>query len=279
MDIERKLSRALGRAIGDFAMIGEGERVMVAVSGGKDSHVLLYLLRELQRRAPVRFSLKAVHVDQGQPGTSSRLLAEFMAREGYDFATIEDDTYSIVTRKIPEGKTYCSLCSRLRRAILYRVASEFGCTRIALGHHREDALHTFLLNLYFAGKLAAMPPKLVSDDGRHVVVRPMIYCAQQDIAALAREKAFPIVPCNLCGSQANSQRKAVARTLDEIEKARPGTKAVMLAALGNVVPSHLLDRELWSRLRVASAREEPSAGPLPAAPDTSLHPRSLQRHA
>lgn len=271
MDLERKLSRAVGRAIGDFAMIEEGDRVMVAVSGGKDSYVLLYLLRELQRRAPVGFSLKAVHVDQGQPGAPDRLMADFMAREGYDFTVVEDDTYSIVKQKIPEGGTYCSLCSRLRRAILYRLAGELGCTKIALGHHREDVLHTFLLNLYFAGKLAAMPPKLVSDDGQHVVIRPLVYCAEQDIAALARDKAFPIVACNLCGSQANSQRKAVARMLDDLEAARPGTKAVMLAALGNVVPSHLIDRALWSRLGVAAAREPPpeparSLAPAPVLP-------------
>ena len=273
MDLERKLSRAVGRAIGDFRMIEDGDRVMVAVSGGKDSHVLLHLLRELQRKAPVRFTLTAVNVDQKQPGYPGHLLREFMAREGHDFTMIEEDTYSIVKEKVPEGKTYCSLCSRLRRGILYRVASELGCTKIALGHHRDDVLHTFLLNLYFAGKLAAMPPKLVSDDGEHVVIRPLAYCAEEDIAAFAREKAFPILPCNLCGSQEHLQRKAVARMLADQEAARPGTKAIMLAALGNVVPSHLVDRELWSRLGLEAAREErgePDEAPADVIPAAAL---------
>lgn len=275
MDLERKLSRAVGRAIGDFRMIEDGDRVMVAVSGGKDSHVLLHLLRELQRKAPVRFTLAAVNVDQKQPGYPGHLLREFMAREGHDFTMIEEDTYSIVKEKVPEGKTYCSLCSRLRRGILYRVASELGCTKIALGHHRDDVLHTFLLNLYFAGKLAAMPPKLVSDDGKHVVIRPLAYCAEEDIAAFAREKAFPILPCNLCGSQEHLQRKAVARMLADQEAARPGTKAIMLAALGNVVPSHLVDRELWSRLGLEAAREE--RGELDDAPADVIPAAALLR--
>jgi tRNA 2-thiocytidine biosynthesis protein TtcA len=275
MDLERKLSRAVGRAIGDFRMIEDGDRVMVAVSGGKDSHVLLHLLRELQRKAPVRFTLAAVNVDQKQPGYPGHLLREFMAREGHDFTMIEEDTYSIVKEKVPEGKTYCSLCSRLRRGILYRVASELGCTKIALGHHRDDVLHTFLLNLYFAGKLAAMPPKLVSDDGEHVVIRPLAYCAEEDIAAFAREKAFPILPCNLCGSQEHLQRKAVARMLADQEAARPGTKAIMLAALGNVVPSHLVDRDLWSRLGLEAAREE--RGELDDAPADVIPAAALLR--
>ena len=267
MDLERKLTRAVGRAIGDFRMIDEGDRVMVAVSGGKDSHVLLHLLRELQRKAPVRFTLKAVNVDQKQPGYPGHLLTEFMAREGHDFLMIEEDTYSIVKEKVPEGKTYCSLCSRLRRGILYRVAGELGCNKIALGHHRDDVLHTFLLNLYFAGKLAAMPPKLVSDDGRNVVIRPLAYCAEEDIAAYAEAKAFPILPCNLCGSQEHLQRKQMARMLAEQEAARPGTKAIMLAALQNVVPSHLVDRDLWARLGLEAAREEAEApgGVVPAS--------------
>jgi tRNA 2-thiocytidine biosynthesis protein TtcA len=270
MDLERKLSRAVGRAIGDFHMIADGDRVMVAVSGGKDSHVLLHLLRELQRKAPVRFTLKVVNVDQKQPNYPGHVLSEFMAREGHDFTMIEEDTYSIVKDKVPEGKTYCSLCSRLRRGILYRVAIELGCTKIALGHHRDDVLHTFLLNLYFAGKLAAMPPKLVSDDGRNVVIRPLAYCAEEDVAAFAREKAFPILPCNLCGSQEHLQRKVVARMLAELEVTRPGTKAVMLAALGNVVPSHLVDRDLWARLGLEAAREEPEGGPSAVVPAASL---------
>jgi tRNA 2-thiocytidine biosynthesis protein TtcA len=258
--VERKLGRALSRAVVDFRMIDDGDRVMVAVSGGKDSYAMLHLLRELQRKAPVRFTIHAVNVDQGHPGYPGHLLREYMAREGYDFTMIEEDTYSIVTEKIPAGKTYCSLCSRLRRGILYRVAAELGCSKIALGHHRDDVLQTLLLNLMFAGKLASMPPKLVADSGACVVVRPLVYCAEEDIRAFAQEAAFPILPCDLCGSQEHLQRKQVGRMLDDMERARPGTKAVMLAALQNVRPSHLLDRELWSTLGVHAAREEDAEG-------------------
>jgi tRNA 2-thiocytidine biosynthesis protein TtcA len=252
--LERKLSRALGRAVTDFSMIDDGDRVMVAVSGGKDSYTLLHLLRALQRKAPVRFELKVVNIDQGHPGYPADRLRDYMAREGYDFTMIEEDTYSIVTDKIPAGKTYCSLCSRLRRGILYRVAREMGCTKIALGHHRDDALQTLLLNLFFAGMLASMPPKLVSQEGQ-VVIRPLVYCAEEDIAAYAREVKFPILPCDLCGSQDNLQRKIVGSMIDELEAKHPGLKQSMLAALQNVRPSHLLDRGLWSRLGLEAARE------------------------
>lgn len=236
--------------MGDFRMLEEGDRVMVAVSGGKDSHALLYLLREWKKRAPVRFEIKVVNIDQGHPGYPADVLVEYMNREAFDFTLIREDTYSIVTEKIPEGKTYCSLCSRLRRGILYRVADELGCTKIALGHHREDVLVTFLLNLQFAGKLAAMPPRLVSDDGKHVVIRPLVYCAEEDIAAFAKERAFPILPCDLCGSQDNLQRKIVGKMLEDMERERPGTKQIMLAALGNVVSTHLLQTEQPTRLRL-----------------------------
>ena len=261
MDVEKKLSRAMGRAIADFDMLADGDRVMVAVSGGKDSYTLLWLLRELQRRAPIRFEIVAVNVDQGHPGYPGGVLRSYMAKEGYDFRMIEEDTYSIVTEKIPQGKTYCSLCSRLRRGILYRVATELGATKIALGHHRDDVLQTFFLNLYFAGQLGAMPPKLVAgeEQGSHVVVRPLVYCAEEDIRVLAEEKAFPILPCDLCGSQENLQRKQMARMIDDLERNRPGTKAILLAALSNVRPSHLLDRRLWSELGLEAAREEPGA--------------------
>jgi tRNA 2-thiocytidine biosynthesis protein TtcA len=252
--LEKKLSRNIGRAIVDFAMIAEGDRVMVAVSGGKDSYTLLHLLRALQKKAPVDFELKVVNIDQGHPGYPADRLRAYMAREAYDFTMIEEDTYSIVTDKIPAGKTYCSLCSRLRRGILYRVATELGCTKIALGHHRDDVLQTLLLNLFFAGQLAAMPPKLVSQEG-HVVIRPLVYCAEEDIAAFATAQAFPILPCDLCGSQDNLQRKIVGRMLNDLEARQPGTKASMLAALQNVRPSHLLDRDLWSRLGLEAARE------------------------
>ncbi|HEY8087221.1 MAG TPA: tRNA 2-thiocytidine(32) synthetase TtcA [Polyangiaceae bacterium] len=254
--LEKRLGRALARAITDFRMIEDGDRILVAVSGGKDSYTMLHLLRELQRKAPVRFALKVVNVDQGHPGYPGHLLREYMAREGHDFTMIQEDTYSIVTEKIPAGKTYCSLCSRLRRGILYRVATEIGCNKIALGHHRDDVLQTLLLNLLFAGKLASMPPRLLSDSGEHVVIRPLVYCAEEDIRAFADETRFPILPCDLCGSQDMLQRKQVARMLDDLEVGRPGTKAIMLAALQNVRPSHLLDRGLWGELGLHRARED-----------------------
>lgn len=255
MDVEKRLSRAFGRAIVDFGMIEDGDRVMVCVSGGKDSYTMLHLFRELARRAPVRFSLKVVNIDQGHPGYPADRLRKYMADEAYDFTMIEEDTYSIVTEKIPEGKTYCSLCSRLRRGILYRLAREWGMTKIALGHHRDDILQTLLLNLCFAGQLAAMPPKLVSGEG-HVVIRPLAYCAEQDIAAYAKEKAFPILPCDLCGSQDDLQRKVVGKMLDDLEAQSPGMKSVMLAALQNVRPSHLLDKDLWRTLGLKAASED-----------------------
>jgi tRNA 2-thiocytidine biosynthesis protein TtcA len=254
--LEKRLGRAVARAITDFRMIEEGDRILVAVSGGKDSYTMLHLLRELQRKAPVRFAMKVVNVDQGHPGYPGHVLREYMAREGHDFAMIQEDTYSIVTEKIPAGKTYCSLCSRLRRGILYRVATETGCNKIALGHHRDDVLQTLLLNLLFAGKLASMPPRLLSDSGEHVVIRPLVYCAEEDIRAFADEARFPILPCDLCGSQDQLQRKQVARMLDELEVSRPGTKAIMLAAVRNVRPSHLLDRGLWGELGLHRARED-----------------------
>lgn len=257
--LDRRLTRALSRAVMDFQMLADGDRVMVCVSGGKDSYTMLHLLRKLSRRAPVRFELVVVNVDQGHPGYPADRLRTYMRAEGYDFRMIEEDTYSIVTEKIPEGKTFCSLCSRLRRGILYRVATELGCTKIALGHHRDDILQTLLLNLFFAGQLGAMPPKLVSQDG-HVVIRPLAYCAEEDIAAYAKLHAFPILPCDLCGSQDNLQRKIVGRMLDDLEKEHPGIKQVMLAATQNVKPSQLLDRDLWRSLNLEAAREvEPSS--------------------
>jgi tRNA 2-thiocytidine biosynthesis protein TtcA len=252
-DLERRLSKSLARAVVDFGMIEEGDRILVAVSGGKDSYTMLHLLRGLTRRAPTHFDIVAVNIDQGHPGYPAHVLREYMEREGYDYVAIQEDTYSIVTEKIPAGKTYCSLCSRLRRGILYRVATELGCSKIALGHHRDDVLQTLLLNLFFAGKLASMPPKLIADEGNHVVVRPLVYCAEEDIRAFAELAGFPILPCDLCGSQDRLQRKVVARMLDDLERDRPGTKAIMLAALQNVVPSHLLDRELWARLGLQAA--------------------------
>ena len=249
----------MSRAVMDFQMLAEGDRVMVCVSGGKDSYTMLHMLRELQRRAPVRFELVVVNIDQGHPGYPADRLRKYMRDESYDFTMIEEDTYSIVTDKIPEGKTYCSLCSRLRRGILYRVAKEMRCTKIALGHHRDDILQTLLLNLFFAGQLAAMPPKLMAQDG-HVVIRPLAYCAEEDIALYAKEKAFPILPCDLCGSQDNLQRKIVGQMINDLEAKHPDIKAVMLAATQNVRPSHLLDKGLWQKLGLEAAREEESNG-------------------
>jgi tRNA 2-thiocytidine biosynthesis protein TtcA len=272
--VEQRLTRALSRAIADYRMIEDGDRILCAVSGGKDSYTMLHLLRRLATRAPVDFTLKAVNVDQGHPGYPAARLSEYMAGEGYDFRMVHEDTYSIVTEKVPEGKTYCSLCSRLRRGILYRVASELGCNKIALGHHRDDILQTLLLNLLFAGQLAAMPPKLVANGGRTTVIRPLAYCAEEDIAAFSREQGFPILPCDLCGSQDNLQRKIVGEMITEWERRRPGTKAIMLAALQNVRPSHLLDARLWKTLGIAAASEEAGA---PPEEDRVLPPSSLVR--
>ena len=262
--VERKLSRALARGIRDFDMLADGDRVMVCVSGGKDSYTMLHLLRSLQRRAPIRFELVVVNIDQGHPGYPAQTLRDYMAREGYDFTMIEEDTFSIVTDKIPANKTYCSLCSRLRRGILYRVARELHCSKIALGHHRDDVLQTLFLNLFFAGKLGSMPPKLIADEGRHVVIRPLVFCAEEDIRAYAALLEFPILPCDLCGSQDNLQRKIVGRLIDDLEKEHPGIKQVMLAALQNVQPSHLLDSRLWRQLGLAAAEGDADAAFVPA---------------
>jgi tRNA 2-thiocytidine biosynthesis protein TtcA len=260
----------MSRAIADFSMIDDGDRIMVAVSGGKDSYAMLHLLRDLQKRAPVRFELKVVNIDQGHPGYPAERLSSYMEREGYDFTMLKEDTYSIVTEKIPEGKTFCSLCSRLRRGILYNTAQKFGCTKIALGHHRDDILQTLMLNLFFAGRLAAMPPKLLSNDGRNIVIRPLAYCDEGDIVAFAEEQAFPILPCDLCGSQDNLQRKIVAKMLNELEREHPGVKQSMLGAVSNVRPTHLLDRELLAKIGLSiaiepSQAEEPAAKSIPAA--------------
>jgi tRNA 2-thiocytidine biosynthesis protein TtcA len=264
--LERRLSRDMARAINDFQMISEGDRILVAVSGGKDSYTLHHLLASLTRRAPISFSIIAVNIDQGHPGYPGHLLTEYMQSQGHDFRMVHEDTYSIVTEKVPQGKTYCSLCSRLRRGILYRLATELECTKIALGHHRDDVLVTLLLNLFFSGQLKAMPPKLIADDGEHVVIRPLAYCAEDDIAAYAALKQFPILPCDLCGSQENLQRKVIGRMLANLEKENPGLRTSALAALMNVRPSHLLDASLWKKLGLEVAREEPEGSPA------RLHP-------
>jgi tRNA 2-thiocytidine biosynthesis protein TtcA len=255
MELRKKLARNLARAITDFEMLEDGDRVMVAVSGGKDSYSLHSLLTDLTRRAPIRISIVAVNIDQGHPGYPGHILQQYMDERGFDFRMVREDTYSIVTDKVPEGKTYCSLCSRLRRGILYRLATELGCTKIALGHHRDDAIVTLMLNLVFSGQLKAMPPKLLSDDGKHVVIRPLVYCAEDDLAAFAAQEAFPILPCDLCGSQENLQRKVISRLLADLDARSPGARQNMLAALTNVRASHLFDKDLWRALglRVASA--------------------------
>lgn len=229
----------------DFNMIEEGDKVMVCMSGGKDSYTLLDILIKMKARAPIHFDLVAVNLDQKQPGFPEHILPEYLASTGVPFHIENEDTYSIVKKLIPEGKTTCSLCSRLRRGILYRVADELGCTKIALGHHRDDILQTLLLNMFFGGKMKSMPPKLVSDDGKHVVIRPLAYVAEKDTARWAAHRNFPIIPCNLCGSQENLQRKQVGEMLREWEKRFPGRVENMFNALQNVVPSHLLDGSLY----------------------------------
>jgi tRNA 2-thiocytidine biosynthesis protein TtcA len=239
--LEKRLCRQVGQAIIDYNMIEEGDKVMVCVSGGKDSYGLLDILRKLQSRAPIHFDLVAVNLDQKQPGFPDHVLPEYLSQLGVPFHIETQDTYSIVKRVVPEGKTLCSLCSRLRRGILYRVANELGATKIALGHHRDDMLQTFFLNMFFAGKLKAMPAKLVSDDGEHMIIRPLAYVAEKDLDQWARINQFPIIPCSLCGSQENLQRKQIGQMLRDWEKQYPGRTETMLTALQNVAPSHLMD--------------------------------------
>jgi tRNA 2-thiocytidine biosynthesis protein TtcA len=267
----------MARAITDFSMIAEGDRILCAVSGGKDSYSMHELLVDLARRAPVRFSVLAVNIDQGHPGYPGHVLKDYMASRGHEFLMVAEDTYSIVTDKIPEGKTYCSLCSRLRRGILYRLAGELGCTKIALGHHRDDAITTLLLNLVFSGQLKAMPPKLIADDGRNIVIRPLIFCAEEDLAAFAAEQAFPILPCDLCGSQENLQRKAISRLLAELDARHPGARRNMLAALANVRPSHLFDKGLWRRLGLEVATPEDEGEGFTGEPSELIPSASLLR--
>ena len=250
-----RLRRQVGQAIGDFGMIEAGDKVMVCLSGGKDSHALLDVLLFLKEKAPVDFDLVAVNLDQKQPGFPARVLPEYLEKLGVAFRIVEQDTYSVVKRVIPEGKTMCSLCSRLRRGVLYRTADELGATKIALGHHRDDILATFFLNLFHGGTLKAMPPKLLSDNGKHVVIRPLAYVAEEDLAEYAEARAFPIIPCSLCGSQENLQRKQIGRMLKEWQK-EPGRIESIMRAMTDVVPSHLLDRKLFD-FSALQAVEEP----------------------
>jgi len=243
--LEKKLCRLVGQAIGDFGMIEDGDKVMVCVSGGKDSYAMLDVLLKLRERAPINFEIVAVNLDQKQPEFPAEILPNYLKGLGVQFHIEEQDTYSIVKRVIPEGKTTCGLCSRLRRGILYRVADELGATKIALGHHRDDILETLLLNMFYAGKLKGMPPKLRSDDGKHIVIRPMAYVPEKLLERYAVDMNFPIIPCNLCGSQPNLQRGAMKQMLREWEKAFPGRVENLFRSMHHIVPSHLMDREAF----------------------------------
>ena len=282
--LEKRLCREVGRAIVDYAMIEAGDKVMVCVSGGKDSYGLLDILLRLRARAPIRFDIVAVNLDQKQPGFPEDVLPDYLRALGVPFHIEQQDTYSIVKRVVPEGKTTCGLCSRLRRGILYRVADELGTTKIALGHHRDDVLQTFFLNMFFGARLKAMPPKLVSDDGKHIVIRPLAYVPEKDLVRWAAQRQFPIIPCTLCGSQDNLQRQQIGDMLREWEKKHPGRLDNMLHALQHAVPSHLMDSSLhdFKSLRATGERQQdgdiafdPPALP-PQAAVTQAHAIALQ---
>lgn len=243
--LQKRLRRNVGNAIADFNMIEEGDKVMVCLSGGKDSYTLLDILLNLQQNAPVNFDIVAVNLDQKQPGFPEHVLPTYLQKIGVDYKIVEENTYGIVKEKIPEGKTTCSLCSRLRRGILYRTATELGATKIALGHHRDDMLATLFLNMFYGGKLKSMPPKLISDDGKHIVIRPLAYCKEKDIEKYATAKAFPIIPCNLCGSQPNLQRQVVKEMLNTWDRQYPGRLETMFSAMQNITLSHLCDPKLF----------------------------------
>ncbi len=250
-NLTKRLLHDTGRAIHDFGMIMQGDRLLVGVSGGKDSFTLLHLLQELQKSAPIEFSLVAVNLDQGHPGFPAAQLEAYLRSRRVEVRMLRQDTYSIVRRLVPEGKTACSVCSRLRRGILYNVAQELGCSKIALGHHRDDLIESLLLSMFFSGKMRSMPPVLRSNDGRNTVIRPLCYAAEKDIAAFATEKKFPIIPCDLCGNQENLQRRKVKQLLESLEREHPGLRASIFGAMGNVMPEHLLSgrnatgKDLW----------------------------------
>ncbi|MFQ1022374.1 tRNA 2-thiocytidine(32) synthetase TtcA [Avibacterium paragallinarum] len=244
--LQKRLRRNVGEAIADFNMIEDGDKVMVCLSGGKDSYTLLDILLNLRLNAPIHFDIVAVNLDQKQPGFPEHVLPEYLESIGVDYKIVEENTYGIVKEKIPEGKTTCSLCSRLRRGILYRTATELGATKIALGHHRDDMLETLFLNMFYGGKLKSMPPKLISDDGKQIVIRPLAYCKEKDIEKYAIAKQFPIIPCNLCGSQPNLQRQVVKEMLQKWDRQYPGRIETMFSAMQNIVPSHLCDKNLFN---------------------------------
>jgi tRNA 2-thiocytidine biosynthesis protein TtcA len=274
--LKRRLESDVGKAIADYNMIEAGDTVLVCISGGKDSHALLSILMALQRRAPVDFRLIAMNLDQKQPGFPADVLPRYLAGLGVEYRIVEQDTYSIVKEKIPEGKTTCSLCSRLRRGVIYRTAKELGANKIALGHHRDDIVHTLFLNLLFGGKLKAMPPKLVTDDGAHIVIRPLAYCGEADIARFARGMEFPIIPCNLCGSQHNLQRQKIREMMAEWDRRYPGRTESVFTALQNIVPSHLADGSLYDfkGLSVGEVGEDMDGGDI-AFDDPRLDAPSL----
>ncbi|MEY3298559.1 MAG: tRNA 2-thiocytidine biosynthesis protein TtcA [Cyanobacteriota bacterium] len=261
------LRARVGQAIRDYRMIEDGDRVMVCLSGGKDSHTLLDILRHLQRSAPIHFELFAVNLDQKQPGFPAHVLPEYFEALGVPYRIVEQDTYSTVKRVIPEGKTMCGLCSRLRRGILYRVAAEEGATKIALGHHRDDLIETLFLNMFHGGTLKAMPPKLLTDDRRHIVIRPLVYCPERDIARYARYRQFPIIPCTLCGSQANLQRAQIKQMVQDWEKQWPGRTDSLFRSLQNVAPSQLADPNLFNFQDLEQRRQVPSDLPPGSNPD------------
>ena len=268
--LAKRLRRLVGQAIGDYGMIEAGDKVMVCLSGGKDSYAMLDVLLALREKSPVPFELVAMNLDQRHPGFPERVLPDYLAARGVPYRIEVQDTYSVVKRVIPDGKTMCGLCSRLRRGVLYRVAGELGATKIALGHHRDDILETFFLNLFHGGKLKAMPPKLLSDDGKHTVIRPLAYVEESDLEAYAEARAFPIIPCDLCGSQEQLQRKQVKAMLREWERRHPGRLDTMFNALANVAPSHLLDRELHDFMNLIA--DEPEAQPISLTPHASSLP-------
>ena len=275
--LSKRLHRLVGQAIGDFNMIEDGDKVMVCLSGGKDSYALLDILINLRQRAPIKFDIVAVNLDQKQPGFPAEVLPTYLKSIGVDFHIETQDTYSIVKKLVPEGKTTCSLCSRLRRGILYRVAKELGATKIALGHHRDDIVTTLMLNMFFGSRMKGMPPKLVSDDGQNVVIRPLAYVRESDLVAWAQHRQFPIIPCNLCGSQENLQRASVKAMLQDWDKKFPGRVDNMFTAMGNIVTSHMMDRSLFPFQTIKATGvpdangdiafdEEEHCGPTEAAP-------------
>ncbi len=274
--LRKRLRHNAGRAIRDFNMIEDGDRVMVCLSGGKDSYTMLDLLIGLRRSAPVDFELVAVNLDQKQPGFPEHVLPEYLSSLGVPFHIVQEDTYSVVRRIIPEGKTSCGLCSRLRRGILYRTADELDATKIALGHHRDDSMETLFLNLFHGGKLMAMPPKLISDDGQHIVIRPLAYCKEADIKRFAELRRFPIIPCNLCGSQDNLQRQATKEMLQSWERQHPGRIDSIFAALQNVAPSHLADRRLYDFVNLEPGTHLEPAESQPDQADAPGNPLELR---